>query len=272
MGDFVEPLHAVNAAMLERPELGRERTRGRLQELGQVEVIGAEADPQLAQGGAAGLVEGLGILGHPRALQNAECLADLEGDAAADAFDPFALFEVGEGAEQLLDVLADPKVDAALDHLEGRTGQLVIRQHPYTRLQDVLARGQLANRLAEPADRAIIGQHEGIVDGVVDALGTSFDLARQGLLGCGIEGPGRLASRLRIRGEAESLQLTDVLALHHHVSRPCNFRFQHRVLSQTTHQDARPAVHETMRQAFVECVGQAVLYLTSHALPMLRIA
>ena len=127
-----------------------------LQESRQVEMIGPEADACLAQGRPGVLVEAADLVEHLGALEHAESLADLEGDAAADAFDALALFEIGEGAEQLLHMLGDPEVEPALNHVERGPGELLVRQHAHPRLKHMLSAGELADRLAEPADRPVV--------------------------------------------------------------------------------------------------------------------
>ena len=84
MGDLVDAL-LVEAAVLQRPELGRQDAGRRLQQGRQVKVIGAEADAGLAQGAAGILVEAAHVVEHLGALEHAERLADLEGDAAGKA-------------------------------------------------------------------------------------------------------------------------------------------------------------------------------------------
>ena len=66
--------------------------------------------------------------------------------------------------------------------------------------------------------------------------------------------------------------MPDMLTFDHDVAGRGDFGFQHRVLSQAAHQNARPAVDEPLGETFVQGVGQIVLYLTRDALPMLRIA
>ncbi len=49
MRHFLEALHIVEPAVLERPKQGGERARRGLQQQGQIEMIGAEAHAELAQ-------------------------------------------------------------------------------------------------------------------------------------------------------------------------------------------------------------------------------
>ena len=114
-------------------------------------------------------------------------------------------------------------------------------------------------------------QHEGLSTGVATRCGAAFDLAGQRLQGGGVQRLLRLAFGLWVGREPETVQPTDMLAFDEHVTRRRDFRFEHRVLSQSTHQHAGAPVHETLRQTLVQGIRQPVLYLTRDALPMLWI-
>ena len=77
----------------------RQRAGRGLQQGREIEMIGAEADAEFAQGRAGGLIERLRLAGHARPLQNADRFGELEGDAAPDAFEPLARFEFGKAAK-----------------------------------------------------------------------------------------------------------------------------------------------------------------------------
>jgi diguanylate cyclase (GGDEF)-like protein len=61
--------------------------------------------------------------------------------------------------------------------------------------------------------------------------------------GCG-QGARNVAPRLRVRGETKPVKVSHMLALDHDVARPGDFRFEHCILSQATHQHARAPVDE----------------------------
>jgi hypothetical protein len=271
MRHLLEALHLVDAAVLQRPELGRERARRGLQQRRQIEMIGAEADAELAQRGARRLLQSLHLLGDAGALQNAERLADLKGEAAGDAFEAVALFQFGQRAEQFGHMLREPEIEPALRHVERGAVQLLVGEDAHARLQDMVAGGDLADRLAQPADDAVIGEHEGLVDSLGDARGALLDLARQRFLRGGVERPGGLAVGLWVGREAEPVELSNVLALDHHIACIRNFRFEHRVLSQAPHQHAGPAIDKSLSKPLMQRIRQTVLYLTRDALPMRRI-
>ena len=75
MRNLVESLDRFQPAMFQRPELGGERARRRLQQARQVKMIGAETHAEFAQRGAAFLRQALHFLGDPGALEHAERLA-----------------------------------------------------------------------------------------------------------------------------------------------------------------------------------------------------
>ena len=89
----------------------------------------------------------------------------------------------------------------------------------------------------------------------MDAGGAALDLGSQRLLRRGIERAGLLARGLRIGGEAEAVELADVLAFHRHVAAGGDFGFHGRILSQPPPQEAGPAIDESLCQALVQGVG-----------------
>ena len=96
MGHFVKALHHFQPAVIQRPELGGQRTRRGLQQLLDVEMVRAKAHPQLAQSAAGGLIERFDVGGHARALQHAKRFGGLEGDAARDALKALAGFKFSQ--------------------------------------------------------------------------------------------------------------------------------------------------------------------------------
>ena len=93
------------------------------------------------------------------------------------------------------------------------------------------AGGDAPDRLAEPADQPVVGQHERLVDRLADARRPAVDLARQRLLRGGVQGARLLARRLRVRGETEPVELPDVLAFDHNVAAGGDFGVHDRILS-----------------------------------------
>lgn len=74
---------------------------------------GAEAHAVLAQAGARRLVERLDVVGDLGALQHAERLDDLEGDAAREAGDVVGGSEHEQWRQQPLDMRARPQIEGA---------------------------------------------------------------------------------------------------------------------------------------------------------------
>ena len=93
----------------------------------------------------------------------------------------------------------EPQVEAALDRLEGRACQMFVGQDAGLRGQHLVARRDLGDRVAEPADGAVVGQSETLVDGRAEAVRPRLDLAPEGFEGRRIESPRGLACRLRVR-------------------------------------------------------------------------
>ena len=85
--DDVAEAGLVLAVVLQRPQQRDEAGRAGLQQRRNEDVVGAEANAEPAQRGAALLVERLDVVGDVAAVEDAEILDELEGDAAADAGD-----------------------------------------------------------------------------------------------------------------------------------------------------------------------------------------
>ena len=128
MGHLVEPLQTLDAAVLQGPELSGERSRGRLHQGRQIEVVGAEAHAELAQRCPRLLRQVLHLVGDLGALQHAQRFGDLESDATDDAFLPLALLQLGDRAEQLRHVLREPQVEAPLHEGPARGRSAARRQ------------------------------------------------------------------------------------------------------------------------------------------------
>ena len=64
---------------------------------------------------------------------------------------------------------------------------------------------------------------------------------------------------IRVSGEAEAVESSDVLVLDKDVAAFGDLGFQHRVLFQPAHQDARPPIDEAGGQSLVQSVRQSIL-------------
>ena len=251
MRHFFNACDTFNAAMFHRPQLRSQGARCGLQQSGHVNVISAKANADFAQSRTTILIEALYIFGDFAALQHAERFSHLERNAAAHAFKAFAFFEILQRPEQFLHMRRKPQIETRLHQLERRTCQLFIGQHAHARCQHMITSDHFANSFAKPTDRAVIGENESFIHRFMNALRATFDFARQGFLGGRIQRARSLTISLRIRGEAKPMKLTNVLTLDQHIPICGDFRFQHRILSQAAHQNARSPVHEPLGEALM---------------------
>ena len=116
------------------------------------------------------------------ALQHAERLGELERDAARDAGDVLGRGQREQRPEQLLDMRLEPEIEPRLHGVARRAGQMLVGEDAHARAQHVVARGELADRLAEPADAAVGGEHELLVGRMRQLGGARIDLAGERLL------------------------------------------------------------------------------------------
>ncbi len=215
----------IEAAAMQRPEQRGERARGRLQQQRQIDMIGAEADAEFAKRAAFLLREALDFFRNAGAVENAQILGDLEGDAARRSLQAFALFELQQRPEQLADMLGEPEIDPLLDLVERRAGQLLVGQNPRRGAEHAGAGGDFRDRLAKPADGAVIGEGESVVDGVEDARGPGLIFAGQSLERRRIERFRRLSGCAGIGREAKTLKASDMLPLNENVPGGVDFGF-----------------------------------------------
>ena len=258
--------------MLEGPELGDKAGRRRLEQRGNIDVVGAEADAVLAHDGALRLVEGLDVLGHLGALQRTQRLDHAEGDAAGEAFEVGGGFEVEQRLQQRRDVGADPEIEAVLHLVAGRAGQLVVGQQHDARRQGVLAGDEAADGLAEPAQRAVGRLDDFLVGRLGQLVGALLELEGDGGQGGGTDGlgVGTFGGDRLIRHEAEPVHIPDGLAFDKHGTGPGDFSFEHGVLSQSLHKYRCTAIHETLGQPIMQRIRQTILYRARTLLPMDR--
>ena len=118
----------------------------------------------------------------------------------------------------------------------------------------------LADRLADPAERAVGGEHELRVGRLRQPRGARLDLAGERLLRRGARAPWRPdPPAVGVGREAEAVEPADRVAFDDDFAGLGDFGFQHRVLSQPPHQHAGAAVDEAFGQPLVQRVGQLVL-------------
>ena len=123
------------------------------------------------------------------------------------------------------------------------------------RMQRVIGRDKLCDRIAGPADGAVGGQHELVVGRCGEFGGARVDLAGEHLLGSRLQCLGIRAGFSRIGCKGKSIEPADGVAFHNHFAGLANFRIQNTVLPQAAHQYTGPPVNETLRKPFMERIG-----------------
>ena len=104
-----------------------------------------------------------------------------------------------------------------------------------------------------------------------EALGARLELGGQRLLRGGAHRLAVLAVGALVGGEAEPLQLADMVAFDEHRAGRADFGFKHRVFSQAPHEHGCPAVYEAFRQPLMQRIRQSVFDLARFFLPVCRI-
>ena len=128
----------------------------RLEQVRQIQMIGAEAHAVFAQRRARGLVETFDLLGDAVALQHAERLGELERDAARDAGDVLGRWtSANSGPSSFSRCALSHRSSRACTASRDGAGQMLVGEDPHARAQHLVARRQLADRLAVPAQRAV---------------------------------------------------------------------------------------------------------------------
>ena len=244
--------------MLQRPELGRERARRRLHQRRQIDVIGAERTPCLRSEAAA---PGRAASGRrrPRAVEDAERLDELKGDALASP-EVLRLLEREQRPEQPLDMVADPDVEARLHSLARRRRSTARRRATRRRGASTLsAAASLAT--GSPIQRTVPSmpartrcRAPGRISARAPRSRRRAPWRRRRAEPCRFAVAGG-----RIGRELEALQRSDVLAFDDHVAGLGDFGLEHGVFSQAPHQNAGATVDEALGEAFVQRVGELVL-------------
>ena len=234
-------------------------------------MIGAEPHAVFAQSGARGLVETLDVLGDLLAVQHAERLDELEGDAAGDAGDVLGGREREQGLQQRSICALIQISSRACTASRGAPLNLLVGDHPHARPQHVVAGHQPADRRADPAQHAVRGQHEIALRRLRHLGRARVDLAGENRTRRRLQCLGFRSARRRIGGEGEAVETSDLVAFDDHLPGFLYLRFQTRVLSQPPHQHAGPPVHEALGETLVQRIRQLVLDAPCYRLPVLRV-
>ena len=270
MRHLVEAL-GVGRRLLERPELQRERAHRGLEQVRQIEMIGAETHAVFAQRRARVLVEPLHLLGDAVALQDAKRLGQLERDAARDAGDVLGRGQCEQRPKQLFQMRLEPEIEPRLHGIARGAGQMLVGQNAHARPHHLVAGREPRHRLALPAHHAVRGEHELLVGRMAELGGARLDLAGERLLRGSAQRFRFRSSGGRIGGELKTKELPDRVPLDNDFASFRDFGFEHCVLAQPPHQHTGPAIDEALGQTFVQRVGQPILHAARDALPVLGI-
>ena len=238
-----------------------------------VEVIGAEAHAVFAQGRARGLIEPLHVVGDFLPLEHAERLDQLERDAARDAGDVFRRRRRATSGPSSFSICALTQWSSrACTGFARGAGQLLVGENAHARTQHVLAGGELADRVAGPADGAVRRQHELLVGGLRQTCAARASISPASAF-CAAA-CSALASEPPADGsarEAKALEPADRMALDRDFAGLGNFAVQCGVLAQPPHQHAGAAIDEARGETLMQGVRELVLDIARDALPMFRI-
>ena len=275
MRDFVEPLHAFDAAVLQRPELRRKRAPAPASPTGQIEGDRRRtarrawrSEPRASCG---------------RFFTSSATLArsSTPSDSAtwkamprAMPSSPSPFSSSASGPSSLVTCWASQRSRPALHQLQRRAGELLVGDDADLRRQDVAAGGDAAHRLAEPADQPVVGQHEQPrrARRLADARRAAPRSRRPGPSArrhsaCAPPRPQPGGSEVK----RNPFSLPDVLAFGA-VTSPLEVISASMIAFSRSRrrQDACPAVDKSLGQTHMQGVGQRVLYPTRHALPNAR--
>ena len=222
--------------------------------------------------GARRLVEALHLFGDLLALEHAERLDQLEGDAARDAGDVLGGGEREQRAEQLLDMGLEPEVEPRLHRLARRAGELLVGDDAQ-RADAARRRRRSSLPTGAPIQRSV--PSEASTNCSLRRLrqpgGARVDLAGERPARRGLQRLGFRAAGRRIGGKREAVETADHVALDHHFAGLSDFSFQCRVLAQPPHQHAGAAIDEALGEALMQRIRELVLDAARDGLPMLRI-
>ncbi len=154
--------------MLQAPRAARRGARGAgFSRAGTVDVIGAEAHAEIAERRAAFLVE---ATSRRRATASARARRATRRPGrrcrGRCRSGPRAASSSQQRPEQLLHMGREPEVEPRLRPVARRARELLVRQQRERAGSSSLSpAASLADDLALPAERAVVGEHESVVDG-----------------------------------------------------------------------------------------------------------
>ena len=172
------------------------------------------------------------------------------------------------GFSKRLDLEIDEALGARRYLVARGTGELLIGQQHKARLQRLVARDKRADRCTDPAQSAVRTQRNVAIGRGAEAFGPRLEFGCERLLGCRTHGLGILAAGALVGGEAEPLQLADMVAFDEDGSGWADFGFRHRIFSKAPHEDGSPAVYEAFRQPLMQRIRQSVFDFARLFLPV----
>ena len=164
-----------------------------------------------------------------------------------------------------------PEIEPRLHGLARRAGEALVGNDADARMQRVVGRHQLCHGIAGPADGAVRGQHELVVGGGGEFFGARVDLAGQRLLRGRLQRLGIGARLRRLWRKGKSVEPADHMAFHDYFAGLADFGIQNAVLPQAAHQYTGTAVNETLREPFMQRIGQFIFDFARNPLPMFGI-
>ena len=159
----------------------------------------------------------------------------------------------------------------ALHRVARRAGELLVGDDAHARTQHVLAGDELADRRADPAHRAVGGEHELALRRLLRAWWRARRSRRPAPSARRLQRLGFGARRRGVGDEREAVEPADGVALDHDLAGLVDFGFQCRVLAQPPHQHAGAAVDEALGKALMQRIRELVLDAARDGLPMLGI-
>ena len=130
---------------------------------------------------------------------------------------------------------------------------------------------QRADRRADPAQDAIGAERDVAIGRGRETIGARLELGGKRLLRGSPDRLAVLAGSALVGGEAEALQLADMVAFDHHRAGWAYFGFKHRIFPEAPHKDGSPAVYEAFRQPLMQRIRQSVFDFARLFLPVCRI-
>ena len=222
----------------------------------------------LAQHSARVLIQRLDVIGHVRTQQDTHRFDHAERETARKAVQGLVFLQGDQRLEQRGDLAVDEMLQAAL-HLGRhiRTGLLVDKGHD-TRLERIIARGQLAHSLVAPHEAALLGVIHLGIGRVVEPVGAQVEMRRERLHRRGLQRLRLLPGCILVLAEPEPFEPADEFAFDGDFTLVIHFGQKGLLLLQPPQQHGCAPVNKSLGQALVERIRQSVFYSARLLAPM----